>query len=305
MQIHGQVINVMTISRSQPIGSIKLISFHRSRDETALWRLSAGWERAPIYDLNRIARGISSYTWSPIFWDMGQRGEQYFDESHWCAFDFDSPDFTLKDAERAFCDSICIVGTTRSHRLTKGAHGPCDRFRVMVPWERPITDLRTYRYNMERLAQTHAMDKACLDGARLFFRCRSIELVSLEGYHQPVATPPRDYDVPSEVYSPVRHHERMARHARSLTHPRWVDIQLTSPVQVGRRAVTFYGVSKDLYLLGYTEDEIRRLILQSPTYAGGDLIPATRRKLDDAIRSGIKKVERELATAARSTNGRK
>lgn len=280
-----------------------MISFHRSRDEKELWRLSKGWERAPIRDLNRIAKGISSFTWSPIFWDMGFRGEQYFDESYWCAFDFDSPDFTLKDAERAFCDCVAIIGTTRSHQQQKGDVGPCDRFRVLVPWEQPITDLRTYRYNMELVARKYDMDKACLDGARLFFRCRTIETISYEGYNQPVTIPPPEYDVPRDVYSAERHHARMEHHARNLTTPRWTNIQLTTSVPVGRRSVTFYGVSKDLYLLGYNQDEIFNLILQSPTYGGVMPDHRTRRKLDEAIRSGIKKVERELTTARR-TNGR-
>ncbi len=272
-----------------------MISFHRERNESQGWRFTPNWERAPIWDLDRIAKGVSNFAWSPIFFEQGYRAEKFFEASYWCGYDFESSSFTLLDAEKAFCDCKAIIGTTKSHQIAKGDEPAIDRFRVMVPWEKPIFDLRTYKWNMRLQAKRYAMDKACLDGARFFWRCRDIVVQSYEGYCVEVETPPDDF-------MPSKWIDRMLVHRSQATLPRWTERQLKEVVPEGTRSITFYAVAKDLAVAGFKYDEIHDFIINSPTYGGKIQSHHTRKKLDDAIKSGIRKVDRELAT--RGTNGR-
>lgn len=193
--------------------------------------------------------------WSPIIWERGIRAQRYFKAALWCVLDFDDGQLSLDQALRLWCDSTHIIGTTKNHRLPKNGIS-CDRFRVAVRFERPITDLRVYRYTMTEIMQKHPCDTSCKDGARYFFPCS--EIISVgdeEGYKEDVRS-----DVP-EYFERVNK-DKYREMAKAGMIPQRVKNHLRDPPKKGKRNTTVYGIGKDLAMVGWDLERTKALILQ-------------------------------------------
>lgn len=265
-----------------------MISYHPSRpDVSQPQAYTRGFKEARIIDLNRIARGITQYVWSPILFKEGHRIQSNFLSCMWCALDFDTPFLALADACKIFCDTTHIIGTTKSHQKEKGGV-ICDRYRVVLRFSQPITDLRTYRYNMKLMHQKYDdADRACLDGARFFYPCSEIISIVTGDYLIDVVTSvPDDFENLSTRISPYK---------GSRIIPPWARSRLETVVPVGERNTTFYRVAKDLTRSGFSEEEIWQLVGRSATYrdvAGSneamtDLRSCTRRGYHDECSSKL------------------
>lgn len=242
---------------------------------------------APITDLNRIARCMLDWIWSPIVFKGGSRLEENFIESFWCALDFEDPAFSLEDASNAFCDMRHIIGTTKSHGIAKGAVPACDRFRVLLEWSEPIAALRLYRWNMRRIFERYPADKSCVDGARFLYPCR--EIISINA--DPEAfTEPVHYEVPesfeNERLGLAPERVKALRAAGAV--PSFASYWLAHAMPLGKRNTYCYGIAKDLTYSGFELAEIRERILDSPTYRGASLAPRLLREIDEAIRNGAR-----------------
>ena len=138
------------------------------------WHYNANFIAVDV-DFFRVEKAIKTHAWSNNVWDMGRRKEANWQFSDFCVFDFDDGIMTLENAiDNYFCDYQHIIGTTKSHQKQKGTSPPCDRFRVVIPWEQRIKDINKYRYNMRFYSQEFPSDKACKDGARYFAPCKQI-----------------------------------------------------------------------------------------------------------------------------------
>jgi hypothetical protein len=238
---------------------------------------AAGFRVADLDDVKRLAVGISKFVWSGIIWKDGKRRQDHFLHSDWCVLDFDSPEMSLAEAIRIFCDCRHIIGTTKSHLVNKGGI-QCDRFRVAIPWSRRITDLHEYRYNMGRMANAYPIDGQCKDGARYFFPCKEIVSVSEEEYVQEVhAAPPPP----------------PPRRAIQGAMPGLVRYQLTHVLGIGNRNLDCWRISKDLARAGFSADQVISFILQSPTYRENKN-PRIQEKIVEAVRGGFNAVKEEL-----------
>ena len=125
-----------------------------------------------------IERAITKHCWSPIIIKGGHRLEKNFLGSYICALDFDAPYTPLDCAIAEFKDYSHIIATTKSHQKQKNGV-VCDRYRVVLWWERLITDLAEYKFNLAKQIDNYYSDKACKDGARFFFPC--VDIVSSNG----------------------------------------------------------------------------------------------------------------------------
>lgn len=256
---------------------------------------------ADVTDMERIAKCITRFAWSPCLYKDGHRHETCFIGSYWCAYDFDDGEFTIADAVNTFADMRHVIGTTKTHQQWKTtASGrkmaPCDRFRVVIPWDEPIKDLRTYRFNMTLQRDRYDMDRSCIDGARLFWPC--VEIVSINNdeadgefaYAREVRL-----DVPDDFESLGSDHERTrSRFVRNGMLPTWAARWLYSEViPVGRRNTTVYGLAKDLALAGFDQDTIVAKILACPTYRPMSNMPmALLREIRQTVANGVKAVRR-------------
>ncbi len=135
-------------------------------------RFKSGFEICAGFDL--LERAITKVVWSPsIFWG-GNRLEANFAFSDFMALDFDSGP-TIRDISEAFRDMSYLIATTRSHNVEKKGV-IAERFRLVVPWERRITDLNTFRASITYYMDRYGADQACKDGARFFWPC--VEIIS-------------------------------------------------------------------------------------------------------------------------------
>ena len=155
-----------------------------------------------------LERAITKHCWSPIIIKGGHRLEKNFLGSYICALDFDAPYTPLACAIEEFKDFSHIIATTKSHQKPKNGV-VCDRYRVVLWWERLITDLAEYKFNLSKQIDNYYSDKACKDGARFFFPC--VDIVSSNGNGKlvpvqplPIVKYPTMDGVPNRCYSKVK-----------------------------------------------------------------------------------------------------
>lgn len=232
-------------------------------DKPALY--ARGYKIADTDDIYRISRGIVGFVWSGIAWKDGHRANKNFLYSDWCVLDFDSPDMPLAQAVRVFCDRIHIIGITKSHQKDKKGV-ICDRFRVVIPWEKRITDTRVYRWNMQRLLDRYPIDDKALDPARFFFPCTRIVALEAEGYKEDVDEGvPEGFDFrdPEEYKKLVA--IRTKRHAVSGTLPQWVNefLMLGKSLKDGRNW-TCFRASIALFEHGFTFPQVIAALESAP-----------------------------------------
>lgn len=153
-----------------------MFSWHKCKDEKSVhknWHTLATPDFDGEWHPEHIERTLCRFIWSPIKWRDGIRKESHFLGSLVCALDFDSPNTSLEWARETFKEYDVIIGTTKSHQKEKKGI-VCERFRVVLWFTEPITDLALYKHNMVLLIQKYGADKACNDGARFFFPCTEI-----------------------------------------------------------------------------------------------------------------------------------
>ena len=231
------------------------ITYHPSPPDHQKPALYAkGFKSASVDQLQRIAKCISSFVWSPCIWNQGERKEANFLSSDWAVLDFDDGEMTLSQAMEQWQDCVHVIGTTKSHLKEKGGL-VCDRFRVALKFSQTITDLKTYRYNMKILLDRFPADKACKDGARFFFPCTQI--VSIQGGEESFL---------EEVNNMVPDHfekentAKIEKYKRSLKLPGSLVLRIKTPIVEGKINTTLYGLGKDLAKYGMSLEETFQIV---------------------------------------------
>ena len=203
---------------------------------------------------------ILNYVWAPIVWRDGARKSANFIRSDLLVLDFDNGKWSLDDA-RAFCkqwDYAHIVGTTRSH--TAEAH----RFRLIIPWETPISDLEAYKQNMQRIAQKLPADTQALDAARCYKPCREI-IVMQDGRSMPW----RAYKPPEK--------RRECEYREKGVLPPWLRAMLELPPPQGLRNRHAFKLAAKLAEHGFSEQQVVDAVCAAPIdLPKGDKICAAR-----------------------------
>ena len=247
-----------------------MLSYHTSNDVRSAVR---GWRQT--FSTSVITTNI----WSGITWSGGHRREQNFLFSDYCVLDFDSGELSLAAAVRSFCDANHIIGTTRSHQRSKADTQPCDRFRVAIPWERRITDIKTYRFNMFKLTEKYPVDPKCIDGARLFFPCTCVVSSSSEGFRQEVREPPDSWGVIAAPPPGFADAGRLPPHLR-----RWLD----APAAQGSIRQSYFKIGAELSKYGFPLPDAIDLVRRGRV---GDNATSPRKyeELADCVASGWRK----------------
>lgn len=222
-----------------------------------------------------IAYVMQRYIWSPIVWKDGLRKRVNFLHADYCALDFDSPEIAMQDVIRMFVDVPHIIGPTRNHRKPKKNQVACDRFRVLLPFERRITDLDEYEYNMGLYIKKYGSDESCNDGARIYWQCQSIASIITEG--------PESLDVfkcpPKDKFAKHRAHQARLNSIgiMSTFAQKW----LSTVIPSGQRNNICFALGCDLARAGLTYEDALSRVLMSPTYK--DMV------LDDALITEIRR----------------
>ncbi len=168
-------------------------SFHRNKSFKEN-QYASGWERSSGWDL--LLRAMTKVAWSSCIWsrhpDPGSvppwtmrnyanypyRAQDHFLYSDFMALDIDDG-ASLEEVAESLRDSAFIIGTTKSHRKEKITDSgivkpPCDRFRLVVPWERRITDIEEFRESMQQYGKKFGADRSKLNGGMYFWPCNEI-----------------------------------------------------------------------------------------------------------------------------------
>jgi len=127
-----------------------------------------------IENYSKFCRVFLSDVWSPITFKNNYRAKSNFMCAHLCVIDIDEG-MGIDEACEFIDDNQYwgIIAPTKSHGKWKetstGVKEPCDRFRLIMRFELPITDLKTYEQNMIPWIDRLGADAQCKDGARYFF----------------------------------------------------------------------------------------------------------------------------------------
>lgn len=204
-------------------------------------------QRAGFLVTEKLSKIITTSVWSPIIFKNGIRSESNFISSDWAAFDFDEHK-DINQAAKELCDYTYIIAPTKSHT---GQH---HRYRVCIPWEKTITDIHTYRHNIEKLIEQFGADPQCKDAARFFWPSRSIFKINLHGDFLSVENPPRKRVV---EYLPLKRPENAQIPDKLIT-------LFQVGVSQGERNSSLWRAAKDLYRAGFEWDDVAKLIRKIP-----------------------------------------
>lgn len=216
----------------------------------------------------------------------GRRRTDHFISARWLALDFDSPEYPLAQALNEWCDTTHLIGTTKSHQRTKGDKPPCDRFRLLVPFDREITSIDEYVYNYDLMVERYGADSQAKDPARLFFPCEAIASTETSGLLQPVRLVPEGVTTYSHREAAFQERTEHYRDAKII--PSWLRARLDTEIPFGKRNNAIYGLAKDLTGFGLAPEKIYSLVLASRTYAGQSISPSLAQEIRAAITSGAK-----------------
>lgn len=107
-----------------------------------------------------------------------RRQKDRFDSTPLLALDIDGG-MSLEEAKLAFAPYKAFIGTTKSHQLEKNGKPKCDRFRVVIELERPISDAQEYAATWQKAQSMWPMvDNACSDTSRFYFECTEVVNIS-------------------------------------------------------------------------------------------------------------------------------
>jgi hypothetical protein len=215
-------------------------SYSKNKSRTA-YHICQGWEL--------LKRAMIKVDWSPIVYFGNYRDGDNFAFSDFMGLDFDNTQPIAEIAE-IFRDSAFIIGTTRNHMREKdGVIG--ERFRLVVPWERRITDRDEYLASIAAYIKKYSSDTQCCDAARLFYPCR--EIVHSQN-------PDPDLEL-ATITQPVPRPEYVPRIC-SVSSKRMLNNKTLRLMQSGilfpgmQRDDSIYRASLDMFSCGYDLDEV-------------------------------------------------
>lgn len=197
---------------------------------------------------------ILNYVWSPCVWKDGQRKKENFLSAHFLALDFDTPgDETLEEINHALQDHKRIIATTRNHQKEKNGI-TCDRFRLILPFDKPITNLEHYEQNMRCAVKKYPwVDRNALDGARYFFPSNKIVYFDDES----------EYAWETQAFVENEIIKTCSKPTGKI--PGWCLAFINDGVRPNdSRNMRVFSVAYELFVQGFCRDDVVRLIRSSP-----------------------------------------
>lgn len=243
--------------------------------------VSSGWRCVNVRDMDRIAKGICIYPWSPIIWRNGARSNKNFIQAAWLVLDFDDGETSIEQAvENIFCDYIHIIGTTKSHRVAKDNNPPCDRFRVIIPFERVVKNIVQYKDQIDAASSRYTNDQKCNDGARFFNQCREIVSINKEGFVWEIEKPIKRR---SSIKTIKKYHE-------AGVFPPEARFILENKMHKGHRNDSFYSLGR-LLKYSFNEDEIFDMAWKRYLENGYQDDLSIKREMRNAVWNGVFKTK--------------
>lgn len=132
-----------------------------------------------------ISNPSPSFAWSPSIFKDDYRKREKFQEVTCLVLDYDSKG-SVQDALEAYkaAGYQFILGTSISHQVAKNDKPARDRYRVIVPMTKSITDASLMQYNLEQLTLSTFpfFDvQVLVDSSRAYLACKDIVHIQTEG----------------------------------------------------------------------------------------------------------------------------
>jgi len=246
------------------------------------------WQRTKVNGFCDLEELILNFSWSPIVWTGDRRAKANFFLCHFCVLDFDEGP-TIEESIERFRGLSFLLGTTKSHQIRKGSKPACDRYRVVIPFARPISDLDIFEATMRRCVRQYQSDPATCDGARCWKPCRDIVAKQKGAAIEPVDVVPPGEDAATQI---SRRDQRTKKY-KSLGSlpPRVVDF-LQGKIEPHTRNTELFVVSCQLFELGWSYTDVSSLLeglpfLQDHTHLKSTIRSAARKcKTADRLELG-------------------
>ena len=243
-------------------------SFSRNQSKT---------QYEPCYGWDLLKRAIVKVAWSPIVFFEAKRSTENFAFSDFLALDFDDG-ATMQEIAENFRDSTFLIGTTKNHMCDKSGV-IAERFRLVVPWERRITNRDEYVASVSYYIKKYSSDEQCKDAARLFFPCREIT------YFQDFSPDLESANVTSAPEPPKHYEPKYDAITGNRIMPRNVFMFLTvGDFFGGGRNISCFITAKELRDGGLKQSEAIAVINKSPF----DRTGFPDREIETAVRSAYK-----------------
>ncbi len=183
--------------------------------------------------MEELAQIITLTDWAPGIFSTNYRNLENFESAELIGLDIDGG-CTIEEARSLFADYAHVIAPTRNHQKEKNGV-TCDRFRVVLKLEYPITSARVYTSTYLSIGiQFPFIDLACGDASRQFFKSLHVTSIQSSG----------------KTIQPVD---------RGAVAKATVDF-LANGADKGKWNVTLFKASKDLQQQGYSYDETAALI---------------------------------------------
>jgi hypothetical protein len=137
--------------------------------------------KVPFYKVMDLVKSKFNYS-AGSFKDGYRKKENYVNYSDLIILDVDNG-LTLKEAHQKFLPYNHIIATTKSHQKEKNGL-VCDRFRVILPTETPITlDSKEYDILMRGVMREYNfVDQSCKDSSRFYYPAKDSIVVHKYGF---------------------------------------------------------------------------------------------------------------------------
>lgn len=154
-------------------------------------RFVRGYETRRV-NLHELAEIVTKQVICCGILDNGYKSKTSFQRSFIGAIDVDEGgEYSLDQAMKEFCDTICIIGTSRNHQVEKNGV-VCDRYRIFVVWEKPCVSIDAHANSLIPLQLDYNSDASANSGVQLFYPLKEIVAVNDSGYLQPIQAMPSD-----------------------------------------------------------------------------------------------------------------
>lgn len=246
------------------------------------------WKHFTRSNFDTLSSHICKHVWAGILWQPGVRKAENFYACSYAVLDFDDG-LTKQDAIEAFSDHPYLMGTTKSDGLEKpsksgGVTRPaCDRFRVVVPFSKPIWSRDVYEFNMLLLFQKYGGDKNGTTASMRWKPCREIFARKDDGIKIQVVE-----DIPVECTAAHKQKERkkyVDGHVKNKTMPSYVIDCLLGHVAPGHRNGEIFRSAAFLFDAGKSADEVITMLSNITFFDEADGMTAVR---SAASRRGLK-----------------
>lgn len=207
-------------------------------------------------DMHKMVPIIQNCAWSPLVWRDGVAKTDNFLYADFLVLDFDAPgDMTMAQVDNVLSDHQRIIATTKSHMKDKGGV-TCERYRLIIPFSRRITDIAEYKYNYKlALKRFDWADHSTGDGARFFFPSTGIYVQDFDSeYTWDVVEVPQGNEVIAYQQGPI-----------TGKAPSWCLAFINDGrIYNNSRSLTCFYVATELFRQGFGEQKIRIAIKRAP-----------------------------------------